>query len=108
MRLFVIGHFSKGKSTVVAALRKMRQSSTFDDRAKRLVDPDYQLTEDGIHTYHCLFLYVYACMVPTLVFGSGSFLSGVIVVAIYVYTLSTCGHLVVFSVSVICDYSFLC
>ena len=51
MRLFVIGHFSKGKSTVVAALRKMRQSSTFDERAKRFVDPDYHLTEDGASYY---------------------------------------------------------
>ena len=49
MRLFVIGHFSKGKSTVLAALRKMKQIRTFDERANRYLDPDSHLTEDGTY-----------------------------------------------------------
>ena len=47
MRLFVIGHFSKGKSTVIAALRRKRQSRTFDERTRRTLDPNCHLTEDG-------------------------------------------------------------
>lgn len=57
MRLFVIGHYSKGKSTVVAALRREKQSSTFDERTKRFVDPDYHLTEDGK-----MYIYTHVCM----------------------------------------------
>ena len=57
MRLFVIGHFSKGKSSVVAALRKEKPSSTFDERTKRYVDPNYQLTEQGTCICTCLNLH---------------------------------------------------
>jgi Leucine-rich repeat (LRR) protein len=46
MRLFVIGHFSKGKTSVIGALRKTKQLRTFDERAGRHLDPDYHLTED--------------------------------------------------------------
>ena len=53
MRLFVIGHFSKGKSTLIAALRKTRQTSIFDERSRRLLDPDYHLTEDGKYPCMC-------------------------------------------------------
>lgn len=48
MRLFMIGHFQKGKSTLIAALRRRQQSSCFDERTKRLLDPEDQLTEDGM------------------------------------------------------------
>ena len=47
MRLFVIGHYRKGKSTVMAALRGTKESSHFDDRAKRLLDPSDHLTPEG-------------------------------------------------------------
>ena len=48
MRLFVIGHFSKGKTSVIGALRKTKQLRTFDERADRHLGPDFHLTEDGV------------------------------------------------------------
>lgn len=62
MRLFVIGHFQKGKSTLIAALRRRQQSSSFDERTKRSLDPDYHLTEDGMYVVHvcgCMYMYIY-------------------------------------------------
>ena len=54
MRLFVIGHYYKGKSTLIAALRRSKQSSFFDNRVKRLQEPDFQLTDEGmtLYTHH--------------------------------------------------------
>ena len=64
MRLFVIGHFSKGKSTLIAALRKTRQTSIFDERSRRFLDSDYHLTEDGECLHACvMFLRLYSLLV---------------------------------------------
>lgn len=53
LRLFIIGHYHKGKTTLLAGLRGKKQSSTFDERAKRPLDLGdlQQLSPEGTH--HC-------------------------------------------------------
>lgn len=54
LRLFVIGHYHKGKTTLLASLRGKKQSTTFDERAKRPMDvSDFQqLSPEGRTTMH--------------------------------------------------------
>jgi len=48
MRLFFIGHFHKGKTTLLASLRGRRAESSFDQRVKRFLEgsDSYTLTPE--------------------------------------------------------------
>ena len=49
MRLFIIGHFHKGKTTLLSLLRGRRADSSFDQRVKRIQNggSTLNLTQEG-------------------------------------------------------------